>query len=53
VTIPAIAAVTRTVRLAVLKVAFPPRRPGTVAKKFATLDQLSTGRMILGAGSAR
>jgi alkanesulfonate monooxygenase SsuD/methylene tetrahydromethanopterin reductase-like flavin-dependent oxidoreductase (luciferase family) len=48
-TIAAIAARTRAVRLAVLMVALPRRRPWKVAKEFATLDHLSGGRMILGA----
>jgi alkanesulfonate monooxygenase SsuD/methylene tetrahydromethanopterin reductase-like flavin-dependent oxidoreductase (luciferase family) len=50
VTVSAMAAVTRTVRLAVLMVALPRRRPWKLAKEFATLDQLTGGRMILGAG---
>jgi alkanesulfonate monooxygenase SsuD/methylene tetrahydromethanopterin reductase-like flavin-dependent oxidoreductase (luciferase family) len=49
VTIAAVAARTRAVRLAVLMVALPRRRPWKVAKEFATLDHLSGGRMILGA----
>jgi alkanesulfonate monooxygenase SsuD/methylene tetrahydromethanopterin reductase-like flavin-dependent oxidoreductase (luciferase family) len=50
VTISAVAAVTDSVRLAILMVALPRRRPWKVAKEFATLDRLSGGRMILGAG---
>jgi alkanesulfonate monooxygenase SsuD/methylene tetrahydromethanopterin reductase-like flavin-dependent oxidoreductase (luciferase family) len=49
VTVAAMAAVTRSVRLAVLMVALPRRRPWKVAKEFATLDHVSGGRMILGA----
>jgi alkanesulfonate monooxygenase SsuD/methylene tetrahydromethanopterin reductase-like flavin-dependent oxidoreductase (luciferase family) len=49
VTIAAVAARTRRVRLGVLMVAVPRRRPWKVAKEFATLDHLSGGRMIMGA----
>jgi alkanesulfonate monooxygenase SsuD/methylene tetrahydromethanopterin reductase-like flavin-dependent oxidoreductase (luciferase family) len=49
VTISAMAARTSAVRLAVLMVAIPRRRPWKVAKEFATLDHLTGGRMIMGA----
>lgn len=44
------AAATRSVRLGVLMAALPRYRPWRLAKTVATLDQLTGGRMIFGAG---
>ena len=45
-----VAAVTSTLRLATGILIVPQRNPLVLAKELATLDQLSGGRMILGAG---
>jgi probable F420-dependent oxidoreductase len=45
-----VAAVTKRVRLATGILILPQRHPAYVAKEFATLDQLSGGRAILGVG---
>ncbi|GAA3714887.1 hypothetical protein GCM10022224_095660 [Nonomuraea antimicrobica] len=50
VVLSAIAARTRRVRIGVLMVALPRRRPQMVAKETATLDVLSGGRLVFGAG---
>jgi alkanesulfonate monooxygenase SsuD/methylene tetrahydromethanopterin reductase-like flavin-dependent oxidoreductase (luciferase family) len=50
ITIAAIAALTERVRLGILIVPLARRRPAKVAKEIATLDHLSQGRMVLGAG---
>lgn len=50
VTMAAIAATTERVRLGVLMTALPRRRPWKVAKEMATLDRLSGGRLVFGAG---
>ena len=47
----AMATATRRVRLGPMVVALPRRRPWQVAGEAATLDHLSAGRLILGAGS--
>ena len=44
------AAITETVKLATGILLLPQRHPLYVAKELATLDQLSSGRMILGIG---
>ncbi|MFG1611438.1 LLM class flavin-dependent oxidoreductase [Nonomuraea wenchangensis] len=50
VVLSAIAARTRRVRVGVLMTALPRRRVQTVAKETATLDLLSGGRLVVGAG---
>ncbi|GGS91347.1 LLM class flavin-dependent oxidoreductase [Nonomuraea spiralis] len=50
VVVSAIAARTRRIRLGVLMTALPRRRVQTVAKETATLDVLSGGRLVFGAG---
>lgn len=50
VTLSAIAAVTRRVRIGVLMAALPRRRVQVVARETATLDTLSGGRLVYGAG---
>src|SRR6185295_5426147 len=51
VTLSFLAAVTTRVRLLSHVVVLPYRHPLAVAKAFATLDQLSGGRVILGVGA--
>lgn len=46
----AIAAATRTVRIGLLMLALPRRRPWKLAKELATLDRLSNGRVVAGFG---
>jgi len=46
----ALAAITKRVRLGVLMVALPRRRPWKVARELASLDVLSGGRATFGAG---
>ncbi|GAA2864324.1 hypothetical protein GCM10020220_062000 [Nonomuraea rubra] len=50
VTLSAIAARTHRIRLGILMTALPRRRVQTVAKETATLDRLSAGRLVFGAG---
>ncbi|MEV4570665.1 LLM class flavin-dependent oxidoreductase [Nonomuraea sp. NPDC049419] len=50
VALSAIAARTRRVRLGILMTALPRRRVQTVAKETASLDRLSGGRLVFGAG---
>ena len=50
VTLAAIAAATRTVRIGTMVAALPRRRPQLVAQAATSLDRLSGGRMILGLG---
>ncbi len=50
VTLAAVAAATSTVRLGPLVSALPRRRPQVLARHTATLDRLSRGRLVLGAG---
>ncbi|MCX6400797.1 MAG: LLM class flavin-dependent oxidoreductase [Propionibacteriales bacterium] len=50
VTLAAVAAATSTIRLGPMVTALPRRRPQVVARQTATLDQLSGGRLVLGAG---
>jgi alkanesulfonate monooxygenase SsuD/methylene tetrahydromethanopterin reductase-like flavin-dependent oxidoreductase (luciferase family) len=50
VTLTAIAAATRRVRIGMLAAAIPRRRPWKLARETATLDLLSGGRLIFGAG---
>jgi alkanesulfonate monooxygenase SsuD/methylene tetrahydromethanopterin reductase-like flavin-dependent oxidoreductase (luciferase family) len=50
VTLTAIAAATSRVRIGMLAAAIPRRRPWKLARETATLDVLSGGRLILGAG---
>ena len=50
VAVAALAASTKHVRLGVLMVALPRRRPWKVARELASLDVLSGGRAIFGAG---
>lgn len=50
VTLSAVAAVTERIRLGVLMIALPRRRPWKVAKELATLDRLSAGRLVTGFG---
>ncbi|MEV0620212.1 LLM class flavin-dependent oxidoreductase [Nonomuraea sp. NPDC050404] len=50
VVLSAIAARTRRIRLGVLMAALPRRRVQMVAKESATLDRLSGGRLVFGAG---
>ena len=50
VTLTAIAAATRRVRIGMLAAAVPRRRPWKLARETATLDVLSGGRLIFGAG---
>jgi alkanesulfonate monooxygenase SsuD/methylene tetrahydromethanopterin reductase-like flavin-dependent oxidoreductase (luciferase family) len=50
VTIAAIAATTTRIRLGVLVAAVPRRRIGKLAREVASLDVLSGGRMVFGAG---
>ncbi|GAB2924893.1 LLM class flavin-dependent oxidoreductase [Nonomuraea fastidiosa] len=50
VTLSAIAARTSRVRLGILMTALPRRRVQTVAKETASLDRLSGGRLVFGAG---
>src|SRR5471030_2691846 len=50
VAVAALAATTKHVRLGVLMVALPRRRPWKVARELASLDVLSGGRAIFGAG---
>jgi alkanesulfonate monooxygenase SsuD/methylene tetrahydromethanopterin reductase-like flavin-dependent oxidoreductase (luciferase family) len=44
------AAITTRVRLGLLVAALPREHPGEVAKRAASIDQLSDGRLVLGAG---
>lgn len=53
VTLAAIAAVTRRIRLGTWITPIPRRQPWQVARDLATLDQLSGGRVLLGAGLGR
>jgi alkanesulfonate monooxygenase SsuD/methylene tetrahydromethanopterin reductase-like flavin-dependent oxidoreductase (luciferase family) len=46
----AAALATSRIRLGTLVTAVPRRRPAQLAREIATLDRLSEGRMILGAG---
>jgi alkanesulfonate monooxygenase SsuD/methylene tetrahydromethanopterin reductase-like flavin-dependent oxidoreductase (luciferase family) len=50
VAVAALAATTKQVRLGVLVVALPRRRPWKVARELASLDVLSGGRAVFGAG---
>lgn len=50
VTVAAVAAATERLRLGILMVALPRRRPWLVAKQLATLDRLSGGRLVTGFG---
>jgi alkanesulfonate monooxygenase SsuD/methylene tetrahydromethanopterin reductase-like flavin-dependent oxidoreductase (luciferase family) len=50
VAVAALTAATQQVRLGVLMVALPRRRPWKVARELASLDVLSGGRMMFGAG---
>lgn len=50
ITLSAIAVATERVRLGPMVTPLPRRRPAKVAKETATLDQLSNGRLVLGAG---
>lgn len=46
----AIATATRSVRIGLLMLALPRRRPWKLAKELATLDRLSNGRLVAGFG---
>lgn len=50
VVLSAVASVTERIRLGVLMLALPRRRPWKVAKELATVDRLSAGRLITGFG---
>lgn len=50
ITLAAMAAATKRVRLGTMVTALPRLRPQKVAREVATLDHLSNGRMILGVG---
>jgi len=50
ITLAAIAACTKKIRIGTTVTPLPRRRPQTVAREVATLDILSNGRFILGAG---
>lgn len=50
ITLAAIAVATERVRLGPMVTPLPRRRPAKVAKETATLDRLSNGRLVLGAG---
>jgi alkanesulfonate monooxygenase SsuD/methylene tetrahydromethanopterin reductase-like flavin-dependent oxidoreductase (luciferase family) len=49
-TLATIASVTQRIRLGALVTAFPRRRPWKVARESVTLDHLSKGRLVVGAG---
>lgn len=49
-TLTAIATATQHIRLGALVTAFPRRRPWKVARESVTLDHLSKGRLVVGAG---
>jgi len=49
-TLTAIARATQRIRLGALVTAFPRRRPWKLARESVTLDQLSQGRLVVGAG---
>lgn len=53
VTLAAIASVTETIRLGTWITPVPRRQPWQLARDLATLDQLSGGRVLLGAGLGR
>jgi alkanesulfonate monooxygenase SsuD/methylene tetrahydromethanopterin reductase-like flavin-dependent oxidoreductase (luciferase family) len=53
ITLAAIATATRQVRIGPLVTPLPRRRPHVVARQATAVDQLSGGRMVLGAGSGR
>jgi alkanesulfonate monooxygenase SsuD/methylene tetrahydromethanopterin reductase-like flavin-dependent oxidoreductase (luciferase family) len=50
VTLSAIAARTERIRIGILMTALPRRRVQTVARETATIDRLSSGRLVFGAG---
>ena len=50
VVLSAVAAVTERVKIGAMVTPISRRRPWKVAKEFATLDQLSNGRVVIGVG---
>lgn len=50
ISLTAIAAATRRIRLGALVTAFPRRRPWKLARETVTLDHFSKGRLVVGAG---